>query len=239
VPRRRLGWGHDDRLLLALPLFHVHGLCAGLFGSLTAGAPAVVHERFSPGRVLAAAGDVSMFFGVPTMYHRLAADPGAGSFAPSGCAFRAPPRCRSPLFEALAARTGQRVLERYGMSETLLTISNPLEASAGRARSAPLPGVELELDGGELWVRGPSVFAGYFERPEATAEAFTEGWFHTGDLAAIAPDGYVTILGRAKDLIISGGFNVYPAEVEDALVRHPAIREVSVAGRRRRSGAKR
>jgi len=90
------GWGHDDRLLLALPLFHVHGLCAGLFGSLTAGAPAVVHERFSPGRVLAAAGDVSMFFGVPTMYHRLAAIRGAGSFAPSGCAFRAPPRCRSP-----------------------------------------------------------------------------------------------------------------------------------------------
>jgi len=225
------GWGHDDRLLLALPLFHVHGLCAGLFGSLTAGAPAVVHERFSPGRVLAAAGDVSMFFGVPTMYHRLAADPGCGELRSLRLCVSGSAPLPIALFEALAARTGQRVLERYGMSETLLTISNPLEGERRPGSvGLPLPGVELELDGGELWVRGPSVFAGYFERPEATAEAFTEGWFHTGDLAAIAPDGYVTILGRAKDLIISGGFNVYPAEVEDALVRHPAIREVSVAG---------
>jgi len=97
------------------------------------------------------------------------------------------------------------------MSETLLTISNPLEGERRPGSvGLPLPGVELELDGGELWVRGPSVFAGYFERPEATAEAFTEGWFHTGDLAAIAPDGYVTILGRAKDLIISGGFKRVP-----------------------------
>jgi malonyl-CoA/methylmalonyl-CoA synthetase len=126
------------------------------------------------------------------------------------------------------------VLERYGMTETLMLVSNPYdgERRAGTV-GFPLPGVELRLcegDQGEIQVRGPNVFAGYWERPQATAESFTGGWFRTGDLGSVDPDGYVRILGRSKELIISGGFNVYPREVEEVLLAHPDVAEVAVTG---------
>jgi len=143
-------------------------------------------------------------------------------------------RIPSELHRTLAERGGQRVLERYGMTETLMNVSNPYDGER-RAGSVglPLPGVELRLSNGqdgEIQLRGPNVFAGYWERPTATRECFTDGWFRTGDLGALDPDGYVRILGRSKELIISGGFNVYPREVEDTLKSHPAVLEAVAVG---------
>ncbi len=225
-------WTAEDRLVLSLPLFHVHGLCAGLFGTLTAGGSAVVFDRFDETAVLRAAPAATMFFGVPTMYHRLAA---AGEASALG-ALRLCVSGSAPLAPDLwhqLARRGVAVLERYGMTETLLTLSNPLvgerrPGSVGR----PLPGVEAALDGiddngiGELHVRGPSLCRGYWGRDDFAAD----GWFATGDLVSVADDGYVTVRGRRTELIITGGHNVYPAEVEAVLARHPGVVEVAVVG---------
>jgi malonyl-CoA/methylmalonyl-CoA synthetase len=225
-------WAPEDRLVLCLPLFHVHGLCAGLFGTLAAGASAVVFDRFDEDAVLAAAPAGTMFFGVPTMYHRLAATGEAAGLAGlrlcvSGSAPLAP-----DLWHRLAAE-GVAVLERYGMTETLLTLSNPL---AGERRPGsvglPLPGVEAAVDDaddsgiGELLVRGASLCRGYWGRDDDVPG----DWFATGDLVSVAGDGYVTIRGRRTELIITGGHNVYPAEVEAVLSRHPGVTEVAVVG---------
>jgi malonyl-CoA/methylmalonyl-CoA synthetase len=225
-------WEPEDRLVLCLPLFHVHGLCAGLFGSLTAGASAVVFDRFDESAILGAAPTSTMFFGVPTMYHRLAASGQASGLGGlrlcvSGSAPLAP-----DLWHRLAG-DGVAVLERYGMTETLLTLSNPLvgERRPGSV-GLPLPGVEAALDDadehgiGELFVRAPSLCRGYWGR-----DAFASGdWFATGDLVSVAGDGYVTVRGRRTELIITGGHNVYPAEVEAVLARHPGVVEVAVVG---------
>jgi len=225
-------WSPEDRLVLCLPLFHVHGLCAGLFGTLAAGASAVVFDRFDEAAILQAAPASSMFFGVPTMYHRLAATGqastlGALRLCVSGSAPLAP-----DLWHQLAG-DGLAVLERYGMTETLLTLSNPLvgERRPGSV-GLPLPGVEAALDEadengiGELLVRGASLCRGYWGRDAFAAE----DWFGTGDLVSVAGDGYVTIRGRRTELIITGGHNVYPAEVEAVLARHPGVAEVAVVG---------
>lgn len=244
-------WTPADRLVLALPLFHVHGLCAGLFGTLTAGASAVVLPRFSPDGVLAAAADhrANLFFGVPTMYHRLLSAGSAGELARLRLCVSGSAPLPAPLWGALRAQGGVEVLERYGMTETLLTVSNPYRGERRPGTVGfPLPGVMARLapldDGGggppvetgaepaegQLLVAGPSVFGGYWERPAATEAAFEGRWFRSGDLAGWDPDGYLAILGRRNDLILSGGFNVYPAEVEDVLLAHPGVAEVAVAG---------
>jgi malonyl-CoA/methylmalonyl-CoA synthetase len=225
-------WEPEDRLVLCLPLFHVHGLCAGLFGSLTAGASTVVFDRFDESAILAGAPASTLFFGVPTMYHRLAASGRASELAGlrlcvSGSAPLAP-----DLWHRLAG-DGVTVLERYGMTETLLTLSNPLlgERRPGSV-GLPLPGVEAALDDadeqgiGELFVRGASLCRGYWNR-----DSFAPGdWFATGDLVSVAGDGYVTVRGRRTELIITGGHNVYPAEVEAVLLRHPGVIEAAVVG---------
>jgi malonyl-CoA/methylmalonyl-CoA synthetase len=137
------------------------------------------------------------------------------------------------LHLAIAEGAGQRVLERYGMTETVMNVSNPY---VGERRPGtvgfPLPGVELRLgpDTDEILLRGPNVFAGYWHRPDATAESFVDGWFRTGDVGAVDDDGYVAIVGRRKELIISGGYNVYPREVEDVLRAHPGVVDVAVVG---------
>lgn len=228
-------WTGDDRLVLALPLFHIHGLGVGLHGTLLAGASAVLLPRFDPDAVLdaVAAHEATLFFGVPTMYARLAGSPrlaelGRLRLCVSGSAPLPP-----ALFDRLEAGSGQRVLERYGMTETGMNTSNPY---AGERRPGtvgfPLPGVELRLaDDGEVELRGPNVFAGYWGRPDATAAAYTDdGWFRTGDIGEHDPDGYLRLVGRARDLIITGGLNVYPREVEDVLLEHPGVAEVAVAG---------
>jgi malonyl-CoA/methylmalonyl-CoA synthetase len=140
------------------------------------------------------------------------------------------------LWHRLRDEAGVEVLERYGMTETLLTLSNPV---VGERRPGtvgfPLPGVEVrigesEASDGELLVRGPSIFGGYWQRPAATADAFDGAWFKTGDIAGRDADGYYAIKGRQGDMLISGGHNVYPAEVEDVLLQHPAVAEVAVVG---------
>ncbi len=228
-------WTDEDRLVLCLPLFHMHGLGVGIHGTLLAGAAVVLHERFDPALVVAeASAGATMFFGVPTMYSRLVEAEGADALG----ALRLCVSGSAPLSPDVHARIesacGQRVLERYGMTETVMLVSNPFdgERRAG-AVGFPFPGVDLRLDPGssEIQVRGPNVFSGYFERPDATAESFTDdGWFRTGDVGAVDDDGYVSIVGRAKELIISGGYNVYPREIEDLLRAQPGVVDAAVVG---------
>ncbi|MCY3578482.1 MAG: AMP-binding protein [bacterium] len=229
-------WEPEDRLVLALPLFHMHGLGVGLHGTLLTGASAVLLNGFSPEAVLDAANahDATLFFGVPTMYTRLAqSDRVAGLSRLRLCVAGSAP-LSADLHRRLEEAAGVRVLERYGMTETIMLVSNPYDAERrGGTVGFPLPGVELRLapETDEVLVRGPNVFAGYWRRPEATEEAFDEdGWFRTGDLGELDEDGYLRLRGRAKELVISGGLNVYPREVEDALRTHPDIDDVAIAG---------
>jgi malonyl-CoA/methylmalonyl-CoA synthetase len=235
-------WTAADRLVLALPLFHVHGLGVGLHGALLCGGAAILVPHFSPDTVLdAAARDATLFFGVPTMYARLADSPRVGELARlrlcvSGSAPLAP-----EIHERITAASGVHVLERYGMTETVMNVSNPYDGERRPGTVGfPLPGVEVRLDsgaasvdgiGGEILLRGPNVFPGYWRRDEATRDAFDDdGWFRSGDVGAFDDDGYLRIIGRAKELIITGGYNVYPREVEDVLLEHPAVAEVAVVG---------
>ena len=244
-------WTEADRLVLCLPLFHMHGLGVGLHGTLLAGASAVLQPGFAPDGVLDALDehDATMFFGVPTMYHRLAEHDRVDRLGGLRLCVAGSAPLAADLHGRLADRAGVSVLERYGMTETVMLVSNPFDGDRRPgAVGIPLPGVDVRLaDGsegeggpagpvGEILVRGPNVFAGYWDRPDATAEAFVDDpdggvpWFRTGDLGAVDNDGYLSIVGRAKELIISGGFNVYPREVDDALGLHPAVAEVAVAG---------
>jgi len=230
-------WTAGDRLLLALPLFHVHGLCVGLHGTLLAGASTVLLPRFAPDAVLDAAREqaATLFFGVPTMYARLAASPRVGELAGLRLCVSGSAALPPTVFERLAERGGQRVLERYGMTETLMNVSNPCDGERRPGTvGLPLPGVELRLSGGEegeILLRGPNVFGGYWRNPAATAEAIdARGWFRTGDLGSLDEHRYLRIEGRSKELIITGGYNVYPREVEELLLEHPAVAEVAVVG---------
>jgi malonyl-CoA/methylmalonyl-CoA synthetase len=232
-------WTPEDRLVLCLPLFHVHGLGVGLNGTLLAGGSAILQAGFDAEAVLAAAaeGGATMFFGVPTMYARLAEAPGAERLAGLRLCVSGSAPLSAALHARIAERCGQTVLERYGMTETLMLVSNPYdgERRAGTV-GLPLPGVEVRLEengtgAGEILVRGPNVFAGYWQRPDATAAAFTDdGWFRTGDIGALDDHGYLRIVGRAKELIITGGYNVYPREIEDVLRAHETVIDVAVVG---------
>ena len=236
-----------DRYLAVLPLFHVHGLGNGVMTWLASGCRMRLVERFDITRAAALFAEFAptLFFGVPTVYIRLLDLP-ADVAREIGQRMRLFVCGSAPLppavLDAFRERFGHTILERYGMSETLMNISNPY-AGERRAGSVglPLPGVSTRIvkpDGdaagvaetGELLVRGPNVFSGYWRQPEATTAAFIDGWFKTGDLAEQAPDGYVTLKGRRTDLIISGGFNVYPREIEELLAELPGIREAAVVG---------
>ena len=228
-------WTPDDTLALCLPLFHVHGLGVGLHGTLVAGAGAVLMPRFEPSAI--AASGASLFFGVPTMYHRLAESSSLSALSSLRLAVSGSAPLPSELYEAIRAGSGQVVLERYGMTETVMLVSNPYDGERKPGTVGfPLPGVSLRLEpreGGtaEIQVRGPNVIAGYLDNPAATAEAYTsDGWFRTGDLGTFDADGYLSISGRAKELIITGGYNVYPREVEELLRTHPGIADAAVVG---------
>jgi len=227
----------SDRLLLALPLFHVHGLGNGLHCWLMSGCRMRLLERFEHRTAAAAFLDFrpTLFFGVPTIYVRLlglepAAATEIGSFMRLFVSGSAP--LPAQVLEEFRELFGHTILERYGMSETLMIMSNPY---AGERRAGtvgfPLPGVSAKLMEGEIWLRGPNVFPGYWRRDEATRAAFADGWFRTGDIATVSPDGYYTLSGRKSDLIISGGFNIYPREIEEFLQEHPAIAEAAVVAR--------
>ena len=229
-------WSPDDRLVLALPLFHMHGLGVGINGTLTAGAQVVIRPGFDATDVYDAisAHGASLFFGVPTMYARLAKSARLDELSALRLAVSGSAPLPDVLWHEVAQRSGQHILERYGMTETVMLVSNPHDGERRPgAVGFALPGVELAISetSGELAVRGPNVFDGYWERAAANAEAFDgAGWFLTGDIAARDPDGYLRIVGRSKDLIISGGYNVYPREVEDVLRAHPTVNDVAVVG---------
>lgn len=240
-------WQADDVLLHALPLFHAHGLFVALHCALLGGSRVILLPRFDAGAVTAALAEATVYMGVPTHYTRLLERP---DFDHGACRnARVFISGSAPLLErthdAFAARTGHRILERYGMTEALMITSNPYDGDGGRVAGTvgfPLDGVEARVVGeaggerprgeaGALEIRGPNVFAGYWRLPEKTREEFCEdGFFRTGDLAVMAPDGRIRLVGRAKDLVISGGFNVYPAEVEAVVDAIAGVRESAVIG---------
>jgi malonyl-CoA/methylmalonyl-CoA synthetase len=241
-------WTDTDTLLLTLPLFHTHGLMVGAHGTLLTGAAAVLHRKFDAKEVyeVLLAGRVTMFFGVPTMYTRLLREAGEREERPppirlyvSGSAPLSP-----QAFEDFRRLFGERILERYGMTETIMNLTNPFDGERRPGTvGQPFPGQEARVvdiktreplaDGetGEIVVRGPNVFPGYWNRPDATEESFDgAGWFATGDLGSVGEGGYFTISGRAKELIISGGYNIYPREVEETIEGCPGVSEVAVVG---------
>ncbi|MFN4282471.1 MAG: AMP-binding protein [Alphaproteobacteria bacterium] len=240
-------WGFrpDDTLLHALPLFHIHGLFVATNLMLLNRGKMILLPKFDPALVIQHLPDATLFMGVPTYYTRLLAHPQFGA-----------ERCKtirlfvsgsapllSETFAAFADRTGHAILERYGMTETGMNCSNPLDGERRPGTVGPaLPGVEVRIcdkhgralprgEIGVIEVRGPNVFSGYWRLPEKTAEEIRgDGFFITGDLGTMSDDGYVTIIGRDKDMIISGGLNVYPKEIEDALNDLPGVVESAVFG---------
>jgi malonyl-CoA/methylmalonyl-CoA synthetase len=233
----------QDTLLHALPIFHTHGLFVASNTALLTGATMIFLPGFDAETVLRLMPRATVMMGVPTFYTRLLDAPSLGEAAHKMRLFISG---SAPLLAethaAFHAATGHRILERYGMTETNMNTSNPYDGDrrAGTV-GMPLPDVDLRImaDGAEvpkgqvgvIHVRGPNVFAGYWQMPEKTAEELTpDGWFLTGDLATQSPDGYVTIVGRAKDLIITGGYNVYPKEVELLLDEVPGVLESAVIG---------
>jgi acyl-CoA synthetase (AMP-forming)/AMP-acid ligase II len=227
-------WTPEDRLVHCLPVFHVHGLCVGLLDSLAVGAQVVLLPGFDPAGLVEALAEerASLFFGVPTMYHRLVEARLAEHLARLRLAVAGSAALAPGLHRQLVA-AGVPLVVRYGMSETLMLTSTPPAAPARPGSvGVCLPGVEAAVDeSGEVWVRGASVGPGYWRRPEATAASRRDGWFRTGDHGRLDPDGWLTLLGRAGDVVISGGYNVYPAEVEEVLAGYPGVAEVAVGGR--------
>jgi malonyl-CoA/methylmalonyl-CoA synthetase len=231
------GYSENDVLLHALPIFHVHGLFVALHCALMTGSPMVWLAKFDEAEVVRGLERATVMMGVPTFYTRLLDYAG---FTREAAAHMRLFICGSaPLLEsthaAFEARSGHRILERYGMSEAVIITSNPLhgERIAGSV-GYPLPGVDLRIAGGEVGgieIKGPSVFSGYWRNPEKTAEEFTpDGYFRTGDVGRQDADGRVWLTGRAKDLIISGGYNVYPKEIELVLDALPGVIESAVIG---------
>jgi malonyl-CoA/methylmalonyl-CoA synthetase len=235
-----------DRLIHALPIFHTHGLFVATNTILVAGASMLFLPKFEPDRILALMGRATAMMGVPTFYVRLLQHPGLTREAAAG--MRLFVSGSAPLLaethRAFRERTGHAILERYGMTETNMNTSNPYDGDriAGTV-GFPLPGVELRIVDpetaepmpreatGMIEVRGPNVFKGYWRMPEKTrAEFRDDGFFITGDLGRIDGRGYVSIVGRGKDLVISGGYNIYPKEVEGEIDQLPGVVESAVIG---------
>jgi malonyl-CoA/methylmalonyl-CoA synthetase len=225
-------------------VFHVHGLFVALHTVLLAGARILFHRRFDPAAILADLPRATALMGVPTFYVRLLQEPGLTREAVAH--MRLFVSGSAPLlldtFTEWQQRTGHTILERYGMSEAGMITSNPYEGERrGGTVGFPLPGIDVRIRDGErvcgpgepggIEIQGPNVFAGYWRMPEKTKEEFTaDGWFRTGDVGQWSADGYLSIVGRAKDLIISGGYNVYPKEIELVIDAIPGVAESAVVG---------
>jgi len=247
------GWRRDDVLIHTLPIFHVHGLFVAIHAALLGGSKMIWLAKFDPRAVVAALPRATVFMGVPTLYVRMLGE--HSLTRESAHNMRLFISGSAPLlietFRDWQSRTGHTILERYGMSETIMLTSNPYQQDArhggqderrGGTVGFALPGVGLRVvsdDGqplgagetGNIQVRGPNVFKGYWRMPEKTAEEFTsDGWFKTGDVGVVDESGYVRIVGRSKDLIISGGYNVYPAEVEGFINELPGVMESALVG---------
>ena len=242
-------WTDEDKLLHVLPLIHVHGLCVALHGGIEAGSRILMHEKFDPKRVWRTLEEerCTLFMAVPTIYHRLLSEwdqvkPNLSSMRVfiSGSA-----PLSEPLFHRFEEATGFRILERYGMTEAGMIASNLIDLAGRKAKSVgyPLPGVKARVvsdkgidvkagEVGEVWIRGDNVFKGYWGMPEKTRESFEAGWLKTGDMGYQDPGDHLRLylVGRAKELIITGGYNVYPKEIENVLEKHEAVHEAAVIG---------
>lgn len=238
-------WRDDDVLLHALPIFHAHGLFVALHCALLHASPILFHERFDAAAVVRDLPLATVFMGVPTFYTRLLAEPAFGADVASR--IRVFISGSAPLldatFDEFKQRTGQTILERYGMTEALMITSNPYDGPRLAGSVGPaLPGVTVRVAGdhgqlaptgtpGVLEIKGPNLFSGYWRNPEKTAEDHTaDGFFTTGDIATEDSEGVIRIVGRAKDLIISGGYNVYPKEIELAIDALDGVTESAVIG---------
>ncbi len=241
-------WQPDDVLIHALPIFHVHGLFVASHGALLNGSPMIWFARFDPGATIERFADATVFMGVPTLYSRML---GETSLTREACThMRLFISGSAPLqvetFDAWHERTGHTILERYGMSETVMLTSNPCRERDGERRRGTvgfaLPGVGVRVHDehgapcpagaiGAIEVQGPNVFAGFWRMPAKTKEEFTaDGWFRTGDVGRIDERGYLNIVGRSKDLVITGGYNVYPAEIEGLINEIEGVAESAVIG---------
>ena len=242
-------WTENDILLNVLPMFHIHGLCVALHGALNACSKVIIHEKFDPRNSLETIEKerCTMFMAVPTIYYRLLnvwpelkTNLSSMRLFISGSA-----PLSEELFERFYSATGFPILERYGMTETQIIASNPYEPEKRIPKSVgyPLPGIQIRLisesgvdvkpgEIGELLVKGENVFKGYWQMPEKTKDSFLGDWFRTGDLGyQDEKDGMrLYLVGRSKELIISGGYNVYPKEVEDVLNQHDSVQESAVLG---------
>jgi malonyl-CoA/methylmalonyl-CoA synthetase len=238
-------WQAGDVLLHALPLFHIHGLFVAAHGALMNGSKMIFLSKFDSAAVIRQLPRSTIFMGVPTYYVRLLGDPQFDRFTcekirlfVSGSA-----PLLTETFEDFKQRTGHTILERYGMSETGMLTSNPYEGSRKAGTVGPaLPGVSVRVvttqgthcavdEIGDIQVNGPNVFQGYWQMPEKTAEEFTnDRYFKTGDVGRMDNEGYISIVGRSKDLIISGGYNVYPKEIESVIDELPGVLESAVIG---------
>jgi long-chain acyl-CoA synthetase len=234
-----------DVLLGALPLFHSFGQTVSMNCSTLVGACLTLIPRFEPGKALEVIerDRVTVFAGVPTMYSAMlnhpdrdAVDVSCLRLCVSGGAAM-PEQVMRSFEEAL----GCKILEGYGLSETspVASFNHPDRERKPGSIGTPIDGVEMRVAGendedvaqgevGEILIRGHNVMKGYWSRPDATEEAMRNGWFHSGDMARVDEDGYFFIVDRKKDLIIRGGYNVYPREIEEVLYEHPAVMEVAV-----------
>ncbi len=242
------GWREDDILFHVLPIFHVHGLFVALKGALYSGSTAILIRKFNAEKTLEGIIDYecTVFMGVPTIHSRLLSAKNSEKINLSHLRLMTSGSDRLPdeVFSKYQTTFGQTLLERYGMTETSMNLSNPLDGERKIGSVGfPLPGVEARIVDletskvvtnnqiGEVQLRGPNVFKGYWKQEKKTDESFTsDGWFHTGDLGYQAEDGYYYLQGRSKDLIISGGMNIYPPEVERILAEHPSVVASAVIG---------
>jgi malonyl-CoA/methylmalonyl-CoA synthetase len=244
--RKAWRWTEDDLFLLTLPMFHIHGLGVGLCGSLYNGCSTIIRSKFDAADALNTIQNrkVTLFMGVPTMYFRILEVEGCQKCDTSS--MRLFVSGSAPLSKELFAKFertfGHTILERAGMSESMMNFSNPYDGERMPGTVGfPLPGVEARIVDenfndvpvnveGEIVLRGPNLLKEYWRNEEATRKSFVDGWFRTGDICKRDEDGYICIVGRSKDIIISGGVNLYPREIEEVIESMPEVREAAVVG---------